>query len=105
MYNIASGSVPADCKQDSLIPIQKKILREGNNRIVSLTSVIDKVTEKIILGDIDILGLSSKATIIHNQYRFIKVTSCLSKLISHYDKVTYIVNKRKMVNAIFMDSF
>ena len=83
----------------------KRILREGNNRTVSLTSVLDKVMEKIILGDIDILGLNSKATIIYNKYRFIKVTSCLCKLISHYDKVTCIVNKRNMVNAIFMDSF
>lgn len=61
--------------------------------------------EKIILEDIDILGLNCKATIIHKQYRFIKVISCLSKLISHYDKVTYTVNKRKTVNAIFTDFF
>ncbi|KFP46474.1 RNA-directed DNA polymerase from mobile element jockey, partial [Cathartes aura] len=49
-----SGEVPATCKPPSVIPIDKKGMREdpGNYRPVSLTPVPGKIMETIILGAI-----------------------------------------------------
>lgn len=37
------------------------------------------------------------------QHRFLKGRSCLTNLISFYDKMTHLVNKRKAVDVVCLD--
>ncbi|KAK4806138.1 hypothetical protein QYF61_001061 [Mycteria americana] len=99
-----SGEVPADWKVASVIPIYKKGVREdpGNYRPVSLTSVPGKIMEKIILGTVE-RHLKDNAIIRHSQHGFPKGKSCLSNLISFYDKVTRLVDEGKAVDVVFLD--
>lgn len=73
-----------------------------NFRPVSLTSVLVKVMEKIILGDIE-KHLNDNAAVGHSQDSFMRVKSCLSNLISFYDRVTHLVDQGKPVDVIFLD--
>ncbi|GAB0208399.1 mitochondrial enolase superfamily member 1 [Grus japonensis] len=99
-----SGEVPTDWKLDAVIPIFKKGVREdpGNYRPVSLTSVPGKIMEKIILGTIE-RHLKNNAIIRHSQHGFTKGKSCLTNLISFYDKVTCLVDEGKVVDVVFLD--
>ncbi|KAK4810867.1 hypothetical protein QYF61_008839 [Mycteria americana] len=94
-----SGEVPADWKLANVTPIYKKGMREypGNYRPVSLTSVPGKIMEEIILGAIE-RHLKDNAIIRHSQHEFTKGKSCLTNLISFYDKVTRLVDEGKAVD-------
>ncbi|KAJ7405703.1 hypothetical protein WISP_138052 [Willisornis vidua] len=82
-----SREVPADWKLVNIVTIFKKSKKEDptNYRTVSLTSVPDKVMEKIILGSIE-KHLKDNTVTGHNQHSFMRGKSCLSNLISLYDK-------------------
>ncbi|GAB0207914.1 mitochondrial enolase superfamily member 1 [Grus japonensis] len=97
------GEVPADWKLANVIPIYKKGMREdpGNYRPVSLTSVPGKIT-KIILSTIE-RHLKNNAIIRHSEHGFTKGKSCLTNLISFYDKVTHLADKGKAVDIVFLD--
>ena len=73
----------------------------GNYRPVSLTSVPGKIME-IILGTIE-RHLKNNAVIRHSQHGFTKGKSCLTELISFYDKVTHLVDEGKVVDVVFLD--
>ncbi|KAK4810727.1 hypothetical protein QYF61_007701 [Mycteria americana] len=75
-----SGEVPADWKTANVIPIYKKGVREdqGNYR-------------------------TDNAINRHSQHGFTKGKSCLTNLISFYDKVTYLVDEGKAVDVVFLD--
>ncbi|KAK4810513.1 hypothetical protein QYF61_004293 [Mycteria americana] len=94
-----SGEIPADWKLANVIPIYKKVMREdpGNYRPVSLTSVPGKIMEKIILGAIE-RHLKDNAVIRHSQHGCTKGRSCLTNLISFYDKVTHLADEGKVVD-------
>ena len=78
-------------------PVYKKGMRENKGKLgpVSLASVLGKVMEVIILGDIK-SQLKNKAIIRHSQNKSIKRKSCISNLISFYHKVTNLVGKQCM---------
>ena len=59
--------------------------------------------EKIILGAIG-RHLKNNAIIRHSQHGFTKGKSCLTNLISFYDKVTCLVDEGKAVDVVFLDS-
>ncbi|KAJ7414983.1 hypothetical protein WISP_80486 [Willisornis vidua] len=82
-----SGEVPADWKLVNIVPVFKKGKKEdpGNYRPVTLTSVPAKVGEKIILGGIE-KHMKDNAVTDHSQHSFRRRESCLSNLISFYDK-------------------
>ena len=99
-----SGEVPADWKLANVTLIYKKGVREdpGSYRPVRLTSVHGKIMEVIILGTIE-RHLKTNAITRHSQHGFTKGKSCLTNLISFYDKVTRLVHKGKAVDVVFLD--
>ncbi|KAK4827435.1 LOW QUALITY PROTEIN: hypothetical protein QYF61_017992 [Mycteria americana] len=97
-----TGEVPADWRLANVTPIFKKGWKEdpGNYRPVSLTSVPGKLMEQIILNAItwhDNQGIKP------SQHGFRKGRSCLTNLISFYDKVTCLVDEGKAVDGINLD--
>lgn len=96
-----SGDVPADWKLASVIPIYKKDVRKdlGNYRYVSLTSVTVKIMKVIWMER----HLKNDAVIRQRQHGFTKGNSCLTKLISFYNKVTCPVGEGKVMKVVFLD--
>ncbi|GAB0207497.1 mitochondrial enolase superfamily member 1 [Grus japonensis] len=85
-------------------PIYKKGRKEdlGNYKPVSLTSVPGKVTEQIILSAIT-QHVQDNQVIRPSQHGFMKGRSCLTHLISFYDKVTRLVDEGKAVDVVYLD--
>ncbi|KAK4827614.1 LOW QUALITY PROTEIN: hypothetical protein QYF61_019539 [Mycteria americana] len=99
-----TGEVPADWRLANVTPIFKKGRKEdpGNYRPVSLTSVPGKLMEQIILSAIT-RHLEDNQGIKPRQHGFRKGRSCLTNLISFYDKVTHLVDEGKAVDVVYLD--
>ncbi|KAK4818602.1 hypothetical protein QYF61_015464 [Mycteria americana] len=74
----------------------------GNYRPVSLTSVLGKLMEQIILSAIT-RHVENNQGIKPSQHGFRKGRSCLTNLISFYDKVTCLVHEGKAVDVVYLD--
>jgi len=96
--------VPHDWKLADVMPIYKKGQKEdpGNYRPVSLTSVLGKVMEQIILSAIT-QHVQDNQVIRPSQRGFIKGRSCLTNLISFYDKMTCLVDEGEAVVVDYPD--
>ncbi|KAK4832341.1 hypothetical protein QYF61_021870 [Mycteria americana] len=99
-----TGKVPADWRLANVTPIFKKGRKEdpGNYRPVSLTSVPGKLMEQIILSAIT-RHVENNQGIKPSQHGFRKGRSCLTNLISFYDKVTRLVDEGKAVDVVYLD--
>ncbi|KAK4832759.1 hypothetical protein QYF61_025288 [Mycteria americana] len=99
-----TGEVPADWRLANVTPIYKKGQKEdlGNYRPVSLTSVPGKVMEQIILSAIT-WHIQDNQMIRPSQHGFMKGRSCLTSLVSFYDKVTCVVDEGKAVDVVCLD--
>ncbi|KAK4816605.1 hypothetical protein QYF61_018653 [Mycteria americana] len=99
-----TGEVPADWRLANVTPIFKKGRKEdpGNYRPVSLTSVPGKLMEQIILSAIT-RHVENNQGIRPSQHGFRKGRSCLTNLISFYDKVTRLVDEGKSVDVVYLD--
>ncbi|KAK4806238.1 LOW QUALITY PROTEIN: hypothetical protein QYF61_013382 [Mycteria americana] len=99
-----TGEVPADWRLANVTPIFKKGRKEdpGNYRPVSLTSVPGKLMEQIILSAIT-RRVEDNQGIKPSQHGFRKGRSCLTNLISFYDKVTRLVDEGKAVDVVYLD--
>ncbi|KAK4810449.1 hypothetical protein QYF61_004229 [Mycteria americana] len=99
-----TGEVPADRRLANVTPIYKKGQKEapGNYRPVSLTSVPGKLMEQIILSAIT-RNVEDNQGIKPSQHGFRKGRSCLTNLISFYDKVTRLVDEGKAVDDVYLD--
>ncbi|KAK4819016.1 LOW QUALITY PROTEIN: hypothetical protein QYF61_024132 [Mycteria americana] len=99
-----TGEVPADWKLANVTPIYKKGRKEdpGNYRPVSLTSVPGKLMEQIILSAIT-RHVENNQGIKPSQHGFRKGRSCLTNLISFYDKVTHLMDEGKAVDVVYPD--
>ncbi|KAK4830373.1 hypothetical protein QYF61_010468 [Mycteria americana] len=88
----------------NVMPIFKKGRKEdpGNYRPVSLTSVPGKLMEQIILSAIT-QHVENNQGIKPSQHGFRKGRSCLTNLISFYDKVTRLVDEGKAVDVVYLD--
>ncbi|KAK4813551.1 hypothetical protein QYF61_009594 [Mycteria americana] len=99
-----TGEVPADWRLANVMPIFKKGRKEdpGSYRPVSLTSVPGKLMEQIILSAIT-QHVEDNQGIKPSQHGFRKGRSCLTNLISFYDKVTHLVDEGKAVDVVYLD--
>ncbi|PKU39506.1 hypothetical protein llap_10188 [Limosa lapponica baueri] len=84
-----TGEVPPDWRLANVTPIHKKGRKDdpGNYRPVSLTLVPGKVMEQIILSAI-MQRMKEAQAIGPSQHEFMRGRSCLTNLISFYDKLT-----------------
>ncbi|KAK4823250.1 hypothetical protein QYF61_000217 [Mycteria americana] len=94
----------ADVMAGRLLIIYQRDVREdpGNYRPVILTSVLGKIMEKIILGTIE-GHLKTNAIIRQSQHGCTKGKSCLTNLVSFYDKVTRLMDEGKVVEVVCLD--
>ena len=99
-----TGEVPVDWSLANMMPIYKKGWKEDpeNYRPVSLTSVPGKVMEQIILRAIT-WHIQDNQVIRPSQNGFMKGRSCLTNLISFYDKVTCLLDEGKAANIVYLD--
>ncbi|KAK4813071.1 hypothetical protein QYF61_007573 [Mycteria americana] len=99
-----TGEVPVDWRLANVSPIHKKGRKEdpGNYRPVSLTPVPGKVMEQNILSAIT-WHVQDNQVIRASQHGFRKGRSCLTNLISFYDKVTLLVGEGKAVDVVYLD--
>jgi len=74
----------------------------GSYRPVSLTSLSGKVMEQIILSAI-IWHVQDNQMIKSNQHGFIKGRSCLTNLVSLYDKLTCLMDEAKAIDIVYLD--
>ncbi|KAK4833063.1 hypothetical protein QYF61_027725 [Mycteria americana] len=100
--NIMESSLAATLP--NVTPIFKKGRKEdpGNYRSVSLTSVPGKLMGQIILSAIT-RHVENNQGIKPSQHGFRKGRSCLTNLISFYDKVTHLVDEGKAVDVVYLD--
>ncbi|KAK4806341.1 hypothetical protein QYF61_017210 [Mycteria americana] len=99
-----TGEVPVDWRLANVTSIYKKGRKEDpeNYRPVSLTSVPGKLMEQIILSAIT-RHVENNQGIKPSQHGSRKGRSCLTNLISFYDKVTRLVDEGKAVDVVYLD--
>lgn len=98
-----SREVQDDWKLENVVLVLKKDKKKdsGNYRLFHITSMPDKIMEKIILGVTE-KHLKDNAVIGQIQHSFSSRRSCLTSLISFY-KITQLVGQRKPANVIFLE--
>ncbi|KAK4822681.1 hypothetical protein QYF61_019550 [Mycteria americana] len=99
-----TGEVPVDWRLANMMPIYKKGWKEdlGNYRPVSLTLVLGKVMEQIILSAI-MQHVQDNQVIRPSQHGFVKGRSCSTNVISFYEKVTHLVDEGTAVHVVYLD--
>ena len=99
-----TGEVPTDWKLASVTPIYKKGRKDdpGNYRPVSLTSVPAKLMEQLILRTI-IQHVRDNQMIRPSQRGFMKGRSCLTNLISFYNRATCLLDEGKAVDVVYLN--
>ncbi|XP_010079416.1 PREDICTED: melatonin receptor type 1B [Pterocles gutturalis] len=92
--------VPVDWRLANVMSIYKKDHKEdaGNYRPVILTLVMGKVMEQTCTGHVQ-----DNQEIRPSQHGFMKGRSCLTNLISFYDKVTHSADEGKAVDVVYLD--
>ena len=87
-----------------MTPIYKKGRKDdpGNYRPVSLTSVPGNVMEQVISSAINSHIMDNQG-IRPSQHGFMKGRSCLTNLISFYNRVTRLLDEGKAVDVVYLD--
>ncbi|KAJ7411467.1 hypothetical protein BTVI_50167 [Pitangus sulphuratus] len=96
---LALGSV-----EESLIPVFNQGRKEdpGNYRPVSLTSILGKVMESLILEGISI-HMDDKTVIRSSQHGFTKGKSYLTNLIAFYDETATWMDEQTAMDVVYLD--
>jgi len=99
-----TAEVPEDWRKASVTPVFKKGKKEdpGSYRTASLTSILGKVMEQLIL-DVISKQVQEKRVISSRQHGFTKGKSCLTNLIAIYDGMTGWVDEGRAVDAVYLD--
>ena len=82
--------------------IHKKGWKEDLRRPVSLTSLPGKIMKRLILSAIT-WDVQDNHMTRSSQHGFMKDGSCLTCLISFYDKVHMLVDKEKAVDVVYLN--
>jgi len=96
--------VPEDWREASVTPVFKKGKKvdPGNSRLVSLTSILGKIVEHLIL-EVIINQVEEKEVISSSQQGFSKRKSCLTNLIDFYDGMTGWVDEGRAVDVVYLN--
>jgi len=99
-----TGEVPEGWKEANVTPIIKKGKKEnpGNYRPVSLTCILGKVMEHLIL-EVFSKQVEEKQVIWSSQHGFTKGKSCLTNLIAIHDSMTSWVDEGRAVGGVYRD--
>jgi len=99
-----TGEVPEDWRKASVTSVFKKGKKEdpGNYRPVSLTSILGKTMEQLIL-EVIIKQVEEKKVIRSSQHGFTMGKSCLTNLIAFHDGVTGWVDEGRAVVVVYLD--
>jgi len=99
-----TGQVPEDWRNANVTPVFKKGKKENaeNYRPVSLTSILGKTMEPLIL-EIIIKQVEEKKVIRSSQRGFTKGESCFTNLIPFYDGVTGWVDEGRATDVFYLD--
>ena len=104
-YSLGVGDIPLEWKRANIVPIYKSGDREDplNYRPVSLTSIISKLCEKIIRRRW-VKYLEEWGIITAKQFGFREGSSCVTNLLSFYDRVIDIMQERDgWVDCVYLD--
>ena len=102
--SLDSGDVPQLVKESVIAPIYKGGEKNlaNNYRPIALTSHLVKIFEKIIRNSL-VPYIEATNNFNPNQHGFRAGRSCLSQLISHYDKITTALELGESVDVIYLD--
>ncbi|KAF7253994.1 RNA-directed DNA polymerase from mobile element jockey, partial [Varanus komodoensis] len=98
------GEVPEDWRVASVVPIFKKGSRRdmGNYRPVSLTSIVGKKMERLII-ERDLVMLDREGRLTATRHGFHKNRSCQTNLVEFYDKVSRWLDGGDAVDVVYLD--
>jgi len=96
--------MPEDWIKADATPVFQKSKKEdaGNYTPVSLTSILGKMMEQLIL-EIIIKQVEEKKVIRSSQHGFTKGKSCLTNLMAFYDDMTGWVDEGRAVDLVYLD--
>lgn len=102
--SLDEGIIPQSLKSANIIPIHKGGSRgEANQyRPIALTSHIIKIFEKIIRRYL-VSYLEKRLLLNMNQHGFRTGRSCLSQLLTHFDKILDALENDSNVDVIYLD--
>ena len=95
--SLEEGIVPSEWKEANITPLFKKGSRNKpeNYRPVSLTSVVCKLLETLILVKHKLINTS--------QHGFLKARSCLTNLLCFLEEITKWVDDGSPVDVVYLD--
>ena len=102
--SLDTGVVPDLGKKANIIPIHKGKSRAvpKNYRPVALTSLLMKAFEKVIRKHL-VSHFEKHNHFNNSQHGFRSSRSCLSQLLSHFDKILKLLEKGKSVDVVYVD--
>ena len=102
--SLESSKVPEIWKYANVTPIFKKGSKSlaSNYRPVSLTSIVCRLLESLIVDDIR-KHLRDYKLILDTQHGFVEKKSCLSNLLSFLEEVTNYVDQGHPVDILYLD--
>ena len=102
--SLTRGEVPDDWKCGNITPVFKKGSRScaSNYRPISLTSVICKLLESLLLDGIT-SHLASQSLLKLSQHGFMQHRSCLTNLLEFLEKVTSLLDEGHNVDVFYLD--
>ena len=102
--SLGEGICPNQAKQSTITPLHKgKITpHAANYRPVTLTSHLVKIFEKVLRKHV-VSHLEKNNLFNKTQHGFRAGRSCLSQLLSHYDKILSLLDSGANVDVIYLD--
>ena len=103
-HSLSHGVIPKSPKRAAIIPIYKSGDKTvtSNYRLISLTSVICKVLERMI-GKQVFSFLDQKGCLNSTQHGFRHGRSCLSAMLDAFDNIMHMLDSNSSVDMVYLD--